>query len=63
MAEKYDVLKIEEYEDSNGEVKARFYNVGTAFDNQNGGQTLFIPEGISLTGKIITKRRKEKDAG
>lgn len=56
----YDVLSVETYTDGNGEEKSRFHRVGTAFENKNGGQTLLIPPGISLTGKIVTKERSEK---
>lgn len=60
----YDVLSVEEWADDNGEVKTRFRNVGVAFDNSNGdGQTLIIPSGISLSGKIITKQRRERTDG
>lgn len=63
MSDIYDILKVEEYTDDNGEVKPRFHRVGVAFDNQDGnGQTLIVPEGISLAGRIITKRRKDKEA-
>lgn len=59
----YDVLKVDEYTTDNGEVKPRFYRIGVAFDNQDGdGQTLIIPEGISISGRIVTKARKERDA-
>lgn len=56
----YDVLSVETYIDGNGEEKSRFHRVGAAFDNKNGGQTLLIPPGISLSGKIVTKERTEK---
>lgn len=60
----YDVLSVEEWTDEGtGEVKTRFRNVGVAFDNSNGdGQTLIIPSGINLSGKIITKQRRERSA-
>ncbi|MBW3099268.1 hypothetical protein [Pseudohoeflea coraliihabitans] len=59
----YDVLKVEEYTTDNGEVKPRFHRVGVAFDNQDGdGQTIIIPEGISVSGRIVTKARKEREA-
>ena len=60
----YDVLSVEEWTDeATGEVKTRFRNVGVAFNNSNGdGQTLIIPSGINLSGKIITKQRRERSA-
>lgn len=63
--EVYDLLLIEEYTDKNsGEIKKRFHNVGTAFDNQDGnGQSIIIPAGISLSGRLVTKRRNRGGAG
>jgi hypothetical protein len=45
----YDVLLIEEYGETNDR-KARFYNIGTAFETDKGGMSVLIPEGISITG-------------
>lgn len=59
----YDILSVEEYTDKqSGEVKSRFTRVGVAFDNKDGnGQSLIIPAGISLSGRITTKLRTSKE--
>lgn len=58
----YDILSVEDYTDKNGEVKSRFTRVGVAFDNKDGnGQSLIIPAGISLSGRITTKLRTSKE--
>ena len=58
----YDILSVEDYTDKNGEVKSRFTRAGVAFDNKDGnGQSLIIPAGISLSGRITTKLRTSKE--
>ena len=52
----YDVLVVEEY----GEGKAKFYNVGVAFERDEGGMSVIIPEGISVTGRLTIMPRKDK---
>jgi hypothetical protein len=66
MADKnkpYDVLKVEEYTADGGEVKTRFHRVGIAFENKDGdGMSAIIPEGISVSGRIVIKGRKDRNA-
>ena len=62
MADKkkaYDVLKVEEYGDEENK-KAKFYNVGVAFERDDGGMSVIIPEGISVSGRLSIMPRKEK---
>lgn len=63
MSEKklFDLLIPEEYTDSNGEVRTYFYKVGTGLENKTGSFSLFIPAGVSLTGKVVMKARTGKD--
>lgn len=55
----YDVLIAEEYEHK-GEKRTKFYNVGVMFENDREGWTLNIPEGISISGRVVILPRKEK---
>jgi hypothetical protein len=55
----YDLLTMQEYTDAQGEVKTRYRNVGVAFDNDKGGQTIIVADGIALSGKLITVARKD----
>ncbi|WP_230169690.1 hypothetical protein [Roseomonas sp. CECT 9278] len=52
----YDVLIVEEY----GEGKTKFYNVGVAFERDEGGMSVLIPPGISVSGRLTIMARKEK---
>ena len=63
MANKpYDVLIAEEYTNSNGEVKTKFYTVGVAFERKNGeGMSLEIASGISITGRAVIMPRKARE--
>lgn len=62
MSEPYDVLLPEEYTDSNGEVKTSWSRVGVAFKNKDGETFSIIPAtGIAITGKVIIRKRKERD--
>lgn len=57
----YDVLKVEEYTTSNGEVKAKFHTVGVAFENTDSITVMLFPE-IAVMGRLIIKARREKTA-
>lgn len=60
--EPYDVVVPEEYTDSNGEVKTSWTRVGVAFKNKDGETFSVIPaSGIAITGKVIIRKRKERD--
>lgn len=62
MADKkkpYDVVLVEEYGDA-ADRKAKFYNVGVAFERDEGGMSVIIPEGISVTGRLSILPRKDK---
>ena len=68
MADKqvYDVLVPEEYEDKrggNGELKSRYYRVGTAFENERDGMSVILAPGITVSGKLVIMPRREKDNG
>lgn len=58
----YDILKPESWNDKQGNRKSRFYQVGTGFATESGGISFTIPEGITLTGRIVITPRKERDA-
>ena len=58
----YDALIAEEYTDKKtGEEKARFHRVGTLFPAKDGdGFNLEIPPGLSLSGRVLCRPRKDK---
>ena len=43
-------------------MKTRYRDVGVAFDNGNGGQSIIVAPGIALSGKLITFARKDKSS-
>lgn len=58
----YDVLIAEEYTNSNGEVKTKFYTVGVAFEREKGpGMSIEIAAGISITGRAVIMPRKSRE--
>ena len=59
----YDAFIAEKYQDkkNGGKEKARFTQVGVAFDSDNGGFDLVIPDRLSVSGKIHVRPRKERE--
>jgi len=55
----YDLLVPEKYKHG-GEERTKFHNVGVMFENENGGFSLSIPDGISISGRVLALPRKEK---
>jgi hypothetical protein len=63
-ANMYDAFIAEKYEDKKkGGEKARFTRVGVAFDSDKGGFDLKLPEGISVSGSVYIRPRKERQDG
>ena len=58
----YDAFIAEKYEDkkNGGKEKARFTRVGVAFNSEKGGFDLKLPEGISVSGAVYIRPRKER---
>ena len=44
-----------------GEVKTYWHNVGTAFQKKNKGFDLVIPQGVSISGRVLMLPRDEKE--
>ena len=61
----FNVMVVEERTDkSTGEVKNFFHRVGTGFSHKDGqGMNLVIPEGISLSGRVLIRERTAKNDG
>ena len=58
----YNLLIPEERKDkATGEIKTFWHRVGSAFENSAGGFNLVIPEGVSITGKVIMLPRSAKE--
>lgn len=58
----YDLLIPEDYQAADEEQKTKFYQAGVAFKNdKSDGFTLRIPEGMSLSGKVLMMKRKDKE--
>jgi hypothetical protein len=58
----YDAFIAEKYEDNKngGGEKARFTRVGVAFDSDKGGFDLKVPAGMSISGTVHIRPRKER---
>lgn len=56
----YNVLKPREYNNSNGEVKKAFVEVGAAWDIETGGMSVELHEGIAVSGRFVILPRKDK---
>jgi len=57
----YDAFIAEKYEDKkNGGEKARFTRVGVAFDSDKGGFDLKVPAGMSISGTVHIRPRKDR---
>lgn len=59
----YNLLIPEERKDkATGEVKTFWHRVGSAFPHQQGeGFNLVIPEGVSISGKVVVLPREAKE--
>ncbi|MEO1187607.1 MAG: hypothetical protein AAFW60_00935 [Pseudomonadota bacterium] len=59
----YNLIIPEERTDkSSGEVKTFWHRVGTAFPHNNGnGFNLVIPEGMSVSGRVLMLERTAKE--
>jgi hypothetical protein len=49
---RFDIIKIEDYS-HNGVSRSRSWKVGRALEMRRGGFMLFVPEGVSLSGRIF----------
>ncbi len=59
----FNILVVREYTDSNGEVKKRYHEAGTAWLTKDGkGFTGEIVEGLALTGRFAVLPREKKKA-
>lgn len=59
----YNILKVREYTDKNGEVRKDYVRVGVAFEIESGGMSLDIAEGIAISGRAVILPRKEREDG
>lgn len=59
----FNLVIPEEYTDKkSGEIKTLWHRVGSAFPHQNGqGFSLIIPEGVSISGKVLMLERGAKE--
>ena len=57
----HDLLIGEEYTNANGEKKTSWTNVGTVFEDDKGGYSGSIKNGLALTGKFIIRERKPRE--
>ena len=62
MTDIYDLFVVEEYE-QNRQMKAKFYNVGTAFLAKSGENfNLQLAPGITVSGRLLMKKRQANAA-
>ena len=59
----YNLVIPDEYKDKKtGEIKTLWHRVGSAFPHESGkGFSLIIPEGVSISGKVLMLERGEKE--
>lgn len=55
------VIPEERTDKATGEVKTYWHRVGSAFPQKNGGFALVIPEGVSITGRVLMLPRDAKE--
>ncbi len=62
-AKMYDAFIAGKYEDkkNGGAKKVRYSRVGIAFDAEDGGFDLIIPDQMSVSGKVHVRPRKERE--
>lgn len=58
----YNLLIPEERKTKDtGEIKTFWHRVGSAFENKGGGFSLVIPEGVSISGRVVMLPRDQKE--
>lgn len=55
------VIPEERKNKTTGEVKTYWHRVGTAFKNQGESFSLVIPEGVSISGRVLMMERTAKE--
>lgn len=58
----FTVYHTREYTDGNGEVRNFYTDVGAAWSVKDGGMAVQIMDGVSLSGRFVILRRKDKAA-
>ena len=48
----YEAFKVEEYA-YKGQKRRKFHRVGRMVENRDGGFSLFVPNGMSVSGRIL----------
>lgn len=57
----HDILLAENYTNSNGEEKAYFTNIGSAWLKDSGTITCETRPGLSVTGRFVIMPKKDDD--
>lgn len=52
MTDRYELICFEKYKVKE-EVRCKAHRVGSAIPGKDGSFTLFIPQGISITGRVV----------
>jgi hypothetical protein len=56
----HDILLAENYTDANGEEKAFFTNIGSAWQKETGNVSCELRTGLAVSGRFILSPVKEK---
>ena len=58
----HDILLAENYEAADGEEKAYFTNIGSAWQKDNGTISCEMRGGLAVSGRFVILPKKDKDA-
>ena len=57
----HDVLLAEDYEAADGEQKAHFTNIGSAWLKESGAISCQLRDGLAVSGRFVILPKKAKD--
>jgi hypothetical protein len=56
----HDILLAENYKTANGEEKAYFTNIGSAWHKDTGTMSCEVREGLAISGRFVIMPKREK---
>ena len=59
----HDILLVENYDNNNGEEKAAFTRIGSAWQKDTGTISCEVRDGLAVSGRFIITPRKEREQG
>lgn len=61
MTDRYDLIVFENYT-YRGEKRTKAHKVGKAVPAKNGGIMLYVPQGISITGRVLLAPERQTES-